>query len=420
MSARGFFSLGIFVLFAFPLRAEGPQGVAVYPFAAKGGADGATAEALSSLFSLKLQEASGVRIVAEDVIKDLARQQALEQQCGTEACQIDLAKQVHAQKLVRGELLKVGGAYYVTALVLDLSSKKTLFTDKVTGAEGELPQLAENLGERVAAFLSGKELPPRFESVLLLNGASTAPALQIVPAVADVPETTSAAAPAFWQGGMVEVPAGEFWYGCDRKKDPECGKNDLLAKPFSLKAFRIDRTEVSVADFSKCVGAGACKEPETGPPCNWRKPGRENDPVNCVSAKAAEAYCRWRGKRLPSEAEWEKAARGEDGRKFPWGDDPPSCQLANTLNCGNGTMPVGSLPAGASPYGALDMAGNIWEWTTGTGEPYVWKGGAWTNYAQHARSSFRRWDDPGPQNGGVGFRCAESLTPIQIRNSRKQ
>lgn len=159
--------------------------------------------------------------------------------------------------------------------------------------------------------------------------------------------------------------------GCS-EGDPVCRSGEEIHE-VALERFRIDAYEVSVGDYARCVRAGACLPPVSSAQldkCNWERLEHENHPVNCVSLGHAEAYCTWRGGRLPSEAEWEKAARGTGGRLFPWGDDEPSCELTvmqtqDGPGCGrDDTWPVGSKPAGASPYGVQDMAGNVFEWTS--------------------------------------------------------
>ena len=137
-----------------------------------------------------------------------------------------------------------------------------------------------------------------------------------------------------------------------------------------LDAFWIDRTEVTKAQYQRCVEAGVCAAPS----CSGT--GKGDHPVVCVSWRDASKYCAWAGRRLPTEAEWEKAARGTDGRKYPWGNQDVVGNLLNfcDINCSNSwkeaavndgyaeTAPVGTYLAGASPYGAWDMAGNVWEW----------------------------------------------------------
>jgi formylglycine-generating enzyme required for sulfatase activity len=161
--------------------------------------------------------------------------------------------------------------------------------------------------------------------------------------------------------GMVEVPAGICFLGQGR----DANTREHRAR---LSAFRIDRHEVTVERYAKCVKNGACTVPASGDQCNWGVKGRDQHPINCVDWHQAKTYCHWAGKRLPTEAEWEKAARGTDRRPHPWGEEEPSCERAvvrvkGEAGCGrDSTWPVGSKPAGASPYGVLDMAGNVREW----------------------------------------------------------
>jgi formylglycine-generating enzyme required for sulfatase activity len=222
----------------------------------------------------------------------------------------------------------------------------------------------------------------------------------------------------------------------------------------------MDRTEVTVASYARCAAAGACSPASTtvvsrglSPGdvkfwsrfCNAGVPGRDEHPINCVDWRQAGAYCRWAGGRLPTEAEWEHAARGADARTYPWGNDKPTARRLNacgaecgakasalgaraktTMYDGNDgaetTAPVGSYPDGASLFGVLDMAGNVWEWTADGYAPYdpastdnpiheagplrVVRGGHWLNALpqtpraanRDARSEEKRLED-------VGIRC---------------
>jgi sulfatase modifying factor 1 len=213
---------------------------------------------------------------------------------------------------------------------------------------------------------------------------------------------------------MVYVPAGEFLMG-----SPE-GEGDDSQRPqrrIYLDAYWIDRYPVTVVQYRRfCQATGR----EMPPPPGWG--WQDNHPIVDVQWDDAAAYAAWAGKRLPTEAEWEKAARGTDGREFPWGNtwDPAKC-----ASNGRSTEPVGSHPAGASPYGALDMAGNVWQWCADrydrhryasmparnpradSGEDHVLRGGSWDNRAGgpwHYRAACR--PSAGAGDYRVGFRCA--------------
>ena len=206
---------------------------------------------------------------------------------------------------------------------------------------------------------------------------------------------------------MVAVPGGSFFGGCKDGGDASCNDEEPGAS-MNVAPFRIDRTEVTVAQYRECVNAGRCPEPDTGngdTVCNWKKTDRDNHPINCVDWFQAKFYCEWTGKRMPTEVEWEKAARGADARVYPWGSDW-SAGKANVSS--KGTVPVGSYPPGASPYGALDMAGNVWEWVSDRG-PGVrgLRGGSWNSPPNLARVFARRSLDPRTRRDDVGIRCAQ-------------
>jgi formylglycine-generating enzyme required for sulfatase activity len=262
------------------------------------------------------------------------------------------------------------------------------------------------------------------------------PGLQPTP----VPPTTVPTRERVWEKDgsvMVYVPAGEFLMGSPpgEGEDVEHPQHTIY-----LSEFWIDKTEVTNAQYRKCVEIGACRVPT----CDWGEPtysdsSKADHPMVCVSWQDAKAYCGWAGKRLPTEAEWEKAARGTDGRKYPWGDDF-HCQRGNfndetetssyVVPGGEGcdgyarTAPVGSFVSGASPYGALDMAGNVREWCQdwydadyyasspqrdpqgpSLGEYRVARGGSWSGFEWYLRAADRFWLDPDACYGYLGFRC---------------
>jgi formylglycine-generating enzyme required for sulfatase activity len=250
--------------------------------------------------------------------------------------------------------------------------------------------------------------------------------------VADTP-------PAAACGTMVAIPAGVFTMGASLKDDPLSYPKERPQHEVTLSAFEIDRCEVTTADYRVCVMAGKCTAPKTTEGCNWNIAGRDNHPINCVQWEQANAYCAFVGKRLPSEAEWEKAARGTDARLYPWGNSPaPDCSHAwidnngGTVDGGEGcgmssTAPVGTKPLGASPYGVQDMLGNVWEWTNdwyqldyyavsppndpkgpATGTTKVYRGiGWWDANDRMLRLTFRTDETLMYKRNNQGFRCAK-------------
>lgn len=256
------------------------------------------------------------------------------------------------------------------------------------------------------------------------------------------------------------------------------GARDLIAaadaKPphrVILSDYCLDKTEVTAADYQRCVDGGTCeraldhvswpnvteaqKKKYSGY-CNASAADRANHPINCVAWAMADTYCKQKGYSLPTEAQWEYAARGSSQKKYPWGDEPAGPKLLNA--CGSecadhwkkaenetrktmfegddghvGTAPVGSYPAGASTQGVLDLAGNVWEWTADyyapysetdsqnpptdpkgptSGEKRVVRGGDYLGAEPDwSRPSYRWKTDPDTYNHAIGFRCAKNLKP---------
>jgi serine/threonine-protein kinase len=328
-----------------------------------------------------------------------------------------------------------------------------------------------SVSRRVATFV-GAALVAGFAAAAALHvhggrggarsPATALPAASIATAASAPPEGAALAMPeapveSACPGDMIAIPGGEFFMGRDDGSAAERPEHHV-----TLDAFCIDRTEVTVADYAACSDTGQCKRAPTtnwwpdiapgeravfDPVCNGRDPAaRAHHPVNCVDWETAGRYCAYRGRRLPTEAEWEFAARGPDGRHYPWGDEAPTSARLNA--CGReclawgkvrhvdermlfsdsdgfaGTAPVGSFPKGKSPFGLEDVAGNVWEWVAdfygayegkdqanpsgpASGSERVVRGGSWSSGdAWWPRATFRYKRVPGTRTTGIGFRCA--------------
>ena len=226
---------------------------------------------------------------------------------------------------------------------------------------------------------------------------------------------------------MVLIPAGEFTMGSDKGDDDEEPIHRLF-----LDSFYMDKFEVTNGRFAKFVEA-IQSEPPWGFADQETPVVHADQPVRWVNWMDAWGYCLWAGKRLPTEAEWEKAARGTDGRLYPWGNEPPTPMHAVFgLKEGAETVsPIGNRTQGRSPYGAYDLAGNLYEWvadwyddafyTTNPtinprgplqGTTKVQRGGSYINTPYRLRSSFRTKGDPTEHEPNVGFRCAQDAPPL--------
>lgn len=222
----------------------------------------------------------------------------------------------------------------------------------------------------------------------------------------------------------VGVSAGRFMMGSDTG-----AADERPVHAVSGSAFTMDRYEVTNQRYSECVQSGACSPPALlssfTRPSYFSERQFADFPVVHVSWGQAASFCAWAGGRLPTEAEWERAARGTaDSRTFPWGETAPDCSKANFAGCVGDTDRVGRRPAGQSPYGVFDMAGNVWEWTADwyeagyygrspendpagpdSGHLKVMRGGCWVSGTSSLRSTCRKAELPGLWAPNVGFRC---------------
>jgi len=228
--------------------------------------------------------------------------------------------------------------------------------------------------------------------------------------------------PVIAKDGMLRLPGGRFMLG---SSSPRAPANERPARTNSVSTFWIDRTEVTVGAYRACVAASACARPARASATCTFDAGDGELPVSCVHWRDADAYCRFAGKRLPSEREWEYAARGGVSTAFPWGG-VASCQNAVTLvndlsgkTCVSRPLHVGTHPLGASLFGVQDMSGNVEEWTSDwyvdslgpaaprAGSAHVLRGGGWLSPPSQSRTTSRDWGSALESGPNVGFRCAK-------------
>jgi len=269
--------------------------------------------------------------------------------------------------------------------------------------------------QEVNAISDPKRLQIDQELIIPKGGtvAPTSTATEVRATITSIPPTPRPAV----EAAMIAIPAGEFTMGSDVE-------DERPPHTVFVDGFEIDKLEVTNQEFERFVReTGHVTDAEKAGDTSWRYYAKDKPqhPVVKVSWNDANAYCGWAGKRLPTEAEWEKAARGTDARSYPWGNQWDTAR-ANAKEAGHrGTTAVGSFPAGASPYGVLDMAGNVAEWTTDWfkaypggdfyspyfGEKYrVIRGGGWFSDQSLVRTTERSASAVELANDDVGFRCA--------------
>lgn len=394
---------------------------------------------LTEIVATKAGEYSRVTVIPDNRIQEAISEEraSINQKCKAgqldQKCQISLGGDLGATYWLQVSVVRGGKACTVRISCLSIAhgvqeasalESAPCDSDAVTKAIGAgLSKVSAKLGWGGA------------EAALAPDPASVGQEAEAQKARVAADKKAAASVPA----DMVLVPAGKFWFGCNEDVDRECEFDEKPGKAMELPAFLIDRTEVTVADFARCVEAGQCSRDGLSMPwyegkaqadaakyCNWGRPGREQHPINCLDWAQARDFCRFKDKRLPSAPEWEKAARGTDGRKYAWleGPDPAgkavradalkaraTANIAGSEDGFDGTSPVGSFPAGASPYGALDMVGNVWEWCENdhsAGKKVV-RGGSWLDVPRGARVSRRGGVELLTRAGFIGVRCAQSV-----------
>ncbi|MFZ5881103.1 MAG: SUMF1/EgtB/PvdO family nonheme iron enzyme [Chloroflexota bacterium] len=295
-----------------------------------------------------------------------------------------------------------------------------------------------------ALAASTAAIPTLTSTPTLIPLANASPQPVLLPTQAAVPSLIPSPTPVSVTGSdgmtLLYVPAGTFSMGnpieeamaqCEQAGGP-CTRdleNEQPRHEVHLDAYWIDKTEVTNGMYRQCVASGACEPPvQFDAPAHapyYGNPTFDDYPVVHVTWEMARKYCAWAGRQLPSEAQWEKAARGTDARVYPWGNQAPNSGLLNYRGNPNGLMKVGSFPFGASPYGVLDMSGNAFEWIfdwyakdyyqrspasnpTGpdSGKGRVVRGGSWDSAGNFTRAGFRWGHTPSKASDFIGFRCA--------------
>ncbi len=325
----------------------------------------------------------------------------------------------------RSNMLKISGA--IGALVVvGVIAAYLVFNQKKPAVQASLPS------PTVEETTANVELQPSPTASLEPTVQATLQETALPVVVVSVPTPTEEPGIGIpitsGKDGMTQlyIPAGSFTMGSDFGQSDEMPVHQVV-----LSAFWIDKTEVTNAMYAQCVRDQACLKPlvvASSSRANYYSSSEFADyPVMGVTYTDAKAYCEWSGRRLPTEAEWEKAARGLEGNNYPWGNENPSCSTTNSLGCTGDTEKVGSIPAGASDFGVLDMTGNVFEWVSdfyqqtyyetsplvnpagpSEGTVQIARGGAWDSNANVIRVTNRTMMNANTKSNNVGFRCALS------------
>lgn len=333
---------------------------------------------------------------------------------------VAIGKQLGARYIVVGSVARFGDSYTLNARIVAVESAEINSVEPIS---------ARNLNPDFLISLS-KQIGQKLDAMLQPEGTRSFQAPPNTPSSLNVQPAkpmSSSQPPQANEYPLVLIPAGFFWRG-DTIGDGQ--KDELPLRKIYLDAFYLGKYEVTQAQYQRFILTTGRREPTH---CDfgfnqWDLEKNADHPVVCVSWEEAHAFCAWAGMRLPSEAEWEKAARGEDRRRYAWGDQAPDCDRTSYSGCEGaqkGLQPVGSHPKGVSPYGIQDLTGSVWEWTQDwydpdyyahslesnpqgppKGKTKVLRGGSYGHDAWAIRISNRSDLVPQHRNAYTGIRCA--------------
>lgn len=400
---------------------EKKLGVCIVTIRPAGNVPASLGEALTPFVGLELTKSDKIRVIERSQIENVLKQQMLSASgyCDEPECQVKLGKLLNAQKIISGDIAKLGEKFILTVRVVDVETGATEGTQKESCKGGEecLEDAAMVVSKRLKLYLEESKAEIT-KMVLILAGS-------------------------FWMGSD-EQEAKEAWELCKKYYSAcpwEPFEAEMPKRKVYLDAFSIDEYEVTNAQYKQCVNSGNCKKPYDA---TWYdNASYANHPVVYVDWNQADAYCKWAAKRLPTEAEWEKAARGENGNIWPFGNKyVEKCnnwnyegELASMMapmekkngNINRGTAPVGSFTECVSYYAVSDMTGNAGEWISdwydaayyknspeknpkgpGNGQYKVQRGGSWGGYRPDSfRGAYRDKNYPAFRTKDIGFRCAQ-------------
>jgi len=388
--------------------ASGKPIVAVFNIESKGSHLGRRVlENLGDYLSVSLAESGIYEVIPRSQVKQRLRAQRKEsyKACYDTACQIELGQELAAAMSLSTKVMKIGSRCIVTSTLYDLRRATSERAAKAVGGCGE-DGIMKSLDEVVAGITGSIASFTKEEGKTEKGG------------VAGI--------------NWVLIPGGTFMMGSN---DGDAFKGEKPVHRVRVGTFQMAKTEVTVAQYRACMFAGACTQPNTDKNCNVGKSGRDDHPVNCVDWDQAKAFSKWAGGRLPSEAEWEYAARsGGKNQRYPWGDAKATCRYAvmddDVEGCGKGhTWRVCSKTMGSTSQYVCDMAGNVWEWvedcwhknyrgapddgtawTRGcTDSGRVFRGGSWFLHARRVRAANRTGGFPGIRDDNLGFRPVRSV-----------